>query len=204
MTNILHIDSSINGDLSISKKYSKKIVERLLAKYPDAHVEHLDLGNNPLGQITENWVRAMYTEPEKRTEEQKNVLLDSDVLVEQLKKADIIVIGCPMYNFSIPSNLKVWIDKTARKWSTFDANNNGMVLGKKCYIVFTRGGSNYEEGEKLHFLNGQVKSLIAPLSFIGIRDVEDIKINGSMNNPSSPKYQQLIENADKLVNDLKI
>jgi FMN-dependent NADH-azoreductase len=199
MIKILHIDSSIQGKKSVSKKYSKKVVEKIKEKYTNSQVEYLDIGEYPLKAIDGKWVNASYTPIESMTDEQKILLKESDKLIDQIESADIIVIGCPMYNFTISANLKIWIDLITRKWRTFDEKNQGMIFGKKIYIVMTRGGSNYEEGEKLNFLNGQELSIVAPLSFIGMKDVKLIKIN-----KCSGDNNELIKNADKIIDELII
>ncbi len=195
---ILHIDSSINGDRSVSKKLSKKIVEAIQEKYPSSIVVYHDFGANPLKTIDEKFVQASYTQKGSRTKEQEDILKKSDELITEIKNADCIVIGCPMYNFSISANLKIWVDYITRKYETFSDKNEGLVHEKKEYIVMTRGGGDYEQGKKLHFLNGQSPSILAPLSFIGINDVQLLLVD----NCASKNFS--FEQAAEQINNLSL
>jgi FMN-dependent NADH-azoreductase len=140
---VLHIDSSILGDGAASRALSAEIAERDAARTGAATVRR-DLAANPLPHLTGESFLGRANNPADRTPEQA---LDAQVLDEFLA-ADTVVIGAPMYNFSIPSNLKAWIDRVAVAGKTFQYGANGpegLTGGKKVFVVSTRGGL-YSEG----------------------------------------------------------
>jgi FMN-dependent NADH-azoreductase len=148
---ILHIDSSINGDNSVSRIISSAIVERLSRENPEAEVIRRDLANEPLPHVT--W--AAYA--------------DSSVLDEFLA-ADTIVIGAPMYNFTVPSQLKAWIDRIVLAGTTFRYGENGpegLAGGRRVIIALARGGV-YGEGSPAAALEHLETYLRGLFNFLGI------------------------------------
>lgn len=148
---ILHIDSSINGDNSVSRTLTRSIVDQLTAASPSAHVVARDLARSPLPHLT------------------LEAFADSSVLDEFLA-ADTIVIGAPMYNFSLPSQLKAWIDRIAVSGKTFRYTANGpegLVEGKRVIIALARGGI-YSEGSPARALEHLETYLRGLFNFVGI------------------------------------
>ncbi len=176
---ILHIDSSVTGDHSFSRRFSASLVQKIKNGSQDATVIYRDLATNPLPHLDPLTVGALYAPEEGRTPEQIKAMANSDVAVKELLEADIIVIGSPMHNFGISSQLKSWIDHVVRRGVTFNYGANGpegLVSGKKAYIVAARGGI-YSEGPYKAYEH-QDSYLKAVLGFIGIRDIEVIPVEG--------------------------
>lgn len=162
---VLHIDSSARIEGSVTRDLSAQIVSRLGAD----QVIRRDLAA-PLPLLDGAWVGANFTPADQRTDEQKQLLALSDSLVEELKQADTIVIGAPVYNFSVPSTLKAWIDLVARAGLTFQYTENGpigLLEGKRAIIVMASGGT--QAGSDIDFATTYLRHV---LGFIGITDVE--------------------------------
>src|SRR5262245_33812648 len=129
--NILHITSSPRGSASYSSRVAADVVEELRGRQPATTVTLRDLARAPLPHIDDDFVAATRSQPQ--TARQRALLAQSDALVDELVAADIVVIAAPMINFTIPSNLKTWIDYVARAGRTFsysEAGPKGLVTGK--------------------------------------------------------------------------
>jgi FMN-dependent NADH-azoreductase len=164
---VLHIDSSILGDNSASRVLSKEIVSRLSADHPGAQVKYLDLAAAALPHLSGRSLAQL--DPE---ESAQNAQALDDFLA-----ADVIVIGAPMYNFSIPSQLKAWIDRVVVKGKTFrytQAGPEGLAKGKRVLVGLARG-SVYAAGSPAEFAESYLKHVFA---FIGVPDVEFIRAEG--------------------------
>ncbi|HUE80050.1 MAG TPA: FMN-dependent NADH-azoreductase [Sphingomicrobium sp.] len=148
---ILHIDSSINGDNSVSRTLTRSIVAQLTAASPNADIITRDLAREPLPHLT------------------LESFADSSTLDEFLA-ADTVVIGAPMYNFSLPSQLKAWIDRIAVSGKTFrytEHGPEGLVKGKRLIIALARGGI-YSEGSPARALEHLETYLRGLFNFVGI------------------------------------
>ena len=139
MTHLLHIDSSPRGERSHSRRLSREFVEAWKQAHSINTVTYRDIGRNPVPHVNEQWIAAAYTPPEQRTPEQWNAITKSDRLVDEFLAANLYVIGVPMYNFSISSAFKAYIDQIVRIGRTFDFKPENstnpykpLVLGKKC------------------------------------------------------------------------
>lgn len=163
---ILHIDSSARLQGSVTRDLSASIVAKL-----SANVIRRDLSES-LPQISENWVNANFTPADQRDVAQIGTLTLSDTLIEELKAADTIVIGAPVYNFGVPAALKAWIDLVARAGVTFQYTENGpkgLLEGKRAIIAVATGGT--EVGSHIDFATPYLRHV---LGFIGIHDIEII------------------------------
>ena len=163
---ILRIDASARRAGSVSRELTTKIIDRI----EGADVVIRDLAETPVPQIDETWVNANFTPADDRTEAQKEVLSLSDSLVGEVKAADLIVIGLPIYNFGVPAALKAWVDQIARAGVTFRYTENGpkgLLDGKRAVVAVASGGT--EAGSEIDFATGYVRHV---LSFVGIHDVE--------------------------------
>jgi FMN-dependent NADH-azoreductase len=167
-TTILHIDASARLSGSTTRSLSAQIINQLASGQLPDQIIRRDL-TNPLPQITETWINANFTPSDQRTPEQVHTLEQSDSLVDELQRADIIVIGLPIYNFSIPASFKAWIDLVARVGQTFtytDTGPKGLLDGKRAIIAVASGGTTV--GSDADFATGYVRHV---LGFIGITDV---------------------------------
>ena len=167
----------------------------------------IDVGRNPVPHVDEPWIAAAFTPPEQRTPELQEAIQISDRLVDEFLAADIYIIGVPMYNFSVPSTLKAYIDQIVRAGRTFafeleDTANpyKPLVLGKKMFIVTARGDSGFEPGERNEKLNYQDPYLRAIFRFIGITDITFIHVENDEIGGTS--LAQSIANAKAKIADL--
>jgi FMN-dependent NADH-azoreductase len=165
--NILHVDSSALGSHSVTRELGGAVVETLTRAHPGAPLIRRDLAANPLP----HWAPAAdASDPAVRTA--------SDVLDEFLA-ADVVVVGAPMYNFSIPSTLKAWIDRVMVAGKTFRYGANGpegLAGGKRVVIVSSRGGI-YSDGP-MQALDFQEAYLRKVFGFIGVTDIEVVRAEG--------------------------
>ena len=170
MTNILVLNSSVLGDGSVSKILVKEAVHQLLETNPGATVEERDLGTAPIPHLITANVAGVRGVPASKAELAARVL--SDELIAELRAADTVVIGAPMYNFSIPTGLRAWFDYVLRPGETFsysEAGPKGLLTGKRVIIIESRGGL-YSEGptKAIDFQEPYLRTL---LGFIGLTDV---------------------------------
>lgn len=174
--NILVLKSSIFGDGGQSSVLAGEFVARRLAADPAASVKVRDLAKNPIPHIDGERFRAFGTADDKRDASQRQIVEFSDALVDELRWADLVVIGLPMYNFGIPSTLKAYFDHIARAGQTFrytDKGAVGLLTGKRAVVFATRGGLYVGTP-----LDTQTAYLRAFLGFIGIDDVEFVYAEG--------------------------
>ncbi len=179
MTNILHISSSIRSAGSISRELSDELVSKMQAANGANKVVVRDLTANPVPHLSEQMMGAFFTPAENRSPEQASTVKLSDTLVDEVLAADVIVIAAPMYNFSVSSTLKAWIDHVARVGRTFQYGANGpegLVKGKKV-IIFTARGGVYSTGPA-KVMDFHETYLRAVLGFLGITDVNFVHSEG--------------------------
>jgi FMN-dependent NADH-azoreductase len=174
--NILQINSSIRGDASVSTQLATRLVERMHVAKPTSELVVRDFGKTPHPVLDEAAVVAHSTPATNRTIEQAARVALDDARVAELQVADVIVVSAPMYNFGISVQLKSWIDAIARAGVTFRYSVNGpegLLKGKKMYIVFTRGGKYHGTPA-----DTQTPYLRAVFGLLGITDIEFIHADG--------------------------
>jgi FMN-dependent NADH-azoreductase len=179
MSHILLVTSSLRGDASYSTKVARALVDQLQAATPGAAVTVRDLAREPLPHIGADFVAGPALPPEKRSASQAAAVALSDRLVQEVVAADVIVVASAMVNFSLASGLKTWFDYLMRAGVTFrysEKGPEGLVTGKKAYLVTARGGV-YSEGP-LKAIDFQEPYLRQLLAFIGVTDVEAIAVEG--------------------------
>jgi len=176
---LLHIDSSILGANSASRELGAAWVGNWRRQHPQGAVKHLDLVRDPLAHLTGEIFSARATpEAERDGALARDVAADHSAINDFLA-ADVVVIGAPMYNFSIPSQLKAWIDRIVVAGKTFRYGANGpegLAKGKKAVVIISRGGI-YSAGPAAA-LDFQENYLRGVLGFIGITDIEVIRAEG--------------------------
>jgi FMN-dependent NADH-azoreductase len=175
--NILHIDSSILGDHSASRQLSRSVVEALQAKNTDSQLTYRDLASEALGHFSAASLAAAGTPTEVRDAAQQKEVAGNEATLQQFLDADVVVIGAPMYNFTIPSQLKAWIDRIAVAGRTFrysEAGPEGLCGGKKVIIVSTSGGLHLDQPTGA----GHEELLKALFGFIGITDLQFVRAHG--------------------------
>ena len=182
---VLHIDSSPRGVDSVSRYLTRQIVNRLKAVEPTLDVVQYDLGDRPLPHLSSDAIGAL-RRAELATAEQRELGALSDRMIDELQRADLIVIGSPMHNFGITSQLKAWFDTIIRAGKTFNYGEQGpegLLKDKRAIVVETRGGV-YTTGPAASF-NHQEPHLKTLLGFIGISDVQFIHAEGLDMGPQS-------------------
>lgn len=167
---VLRIDASSRYDGSVTRQLANNFIAELHKHRDDVVVQQRDVVSDALAFVDAGWVNANFTPADQRSEEQLAVLAQSDQLVKELQDADVIVIGAPMYNFSIPAALKAWIDLVARAGLTFHYTENGpvgLLENKKAYVVLASGGTSI--GSDIDYASGYLRHV---LGFLGIHDLE--------------------------------
>jgi FMN-dependent NADH-azoreductase len=179
MSTLLHINSSVRSSGSASRQLTAEFIQKWQAAHPDYRIVERDLAAEPVPHITEQTIGAYFTPAENRSTEQAEAVKLSDRFVAELIAADVIVLGAPMYNFSVSSALKAWIDHIARAGVTFKYTETGPVglLGGKKVIVFTSRGGVYSEGpaKSMDFHETYLRGV---LGFVGLSDVTFVHTEG--------------------------
>lgn len=178
MSHVLLITSSPRLE-SYSTKVARSLADQLASRAPNSTVTVRDLTREHLPHIDDSFATARILPPDQLTPAQQQALALSDTLLKELFAADSIIIAAGMINFGIPSSLKAYIDYIARPGVTFkysEKGPEGLIKGKKVYLVVSRGGV-YSEGPMQQF-NFQDTYLRATFSFLGVNDIEIITIEG--------------------------
>ena len=176
MKTLLQIQTSIFSDGGESSRLARMFV----AEWQKAHAPHevivRDIGREMVPHLTAERFQSFLARPADRTPEQRAVAEYSDTLIDELKRADVIVLGLPMYNFGVPSSLKAYFDHVARSGVTFrytETGPEGLLTGKKAYVFAARGGRY--AGTPLDTQSAYVRDF---LRFLGIDDVEFVYAEG--------------------------
>jgi FMN-dependent NADH-azoreductase len=184
MTTLLQINASINDDSGQSSQLANQFVAAFRASYPEAKIVVRNVAAaDPVPHLNAERFGAFITKPEERSAAQHAVVAYSDTLINELKHADVIVLGLPMYNFGVPSQLKAYFDHVARTGATFrytDKGPVGLLTGKKVYVFAARGG--VYAGTPLDTQTSYVRDF---LRFLGMADVEFVYAEGLAISPQS-------------------
>jgi FMN-dependent NADH-azoreductase len=178
---LLHIDSSVLGTGSVSRQLTQRIVAQWRATHPGTEVDYLDLAlSAPTHLSIDSLGFRLGVNAEGLSDLQKHENAVSERLVSQFLAADVIVVGAPLYNFSIPTQLKAWIDRIAQAGRTFKYTENGPVGlagGKTLIVASTRGGvySTSEAGQAMEHQESYLKTVFG---FMGVTDVRFVRAEG--------------------------
>ncbi len=199
---LLHIDSSITGAASVSRTLSAQIVAAWQAAHPGTQVDYLDLAAQAPAHFTANAMSPRTGQADNFSAEQLAENAVSERLVRQFLAADVVVIGAPLYNFGIPTQLKAWIDRIAQPGRTFRYTAHGpegLAGGKKVIIASSRGGfySTSAEGQALEHQESYLQTI---LGFFGVTDVQFIRAEGVARGPEIKA--QAMEQATRAIEDL--
>jgi FMN-dependent NADH-azoreductase len=176
MTSLLAINASPRYELSTSRKLTSLFVEKWRAAHPDGEVVERDLIKTTLPFVDLPWIGGAFTPPEQHSPESAAAIKISNDLVAELQAADRIIIGTPMYNFTIPAVLKAYIDHVVRVGVTV-VDNVGQLTGKKATVILASGG-DFSPGSPIEGYDHASRYLRQVLGFIGITDL-DIVLAGS-------------------------
>ena len=176
MKTLLQIRSSIFSGNGISSRLADRFVDAWREANPEGKVMLRDVASEPVPHLDGTRFAAFATKRQERTVEQQRVVAYSDALIEELRSADVIVLGLPMYNFGVPSTLKAYFDHLARAGETFrytDSGAVGLVTGNKVYVFAARGG--LYAGTARDTQTAYVRDFLA---FLGMTDVEFVYAEG--------------------------
>jgi FMN-dependent NADH-azoreductase len=168
---VLEISASGRRGDSVSRRLTRELIDSLEAREGDIELTRRDLSDG-IALVDEAWINANFTADEDRNAQQREVLAASDALVEELRGADVVVIGSPIYNFGVPAALKAWVDMIARARLTFrytPEGPRGLLDGKKAYVVIASGGVPVDS--PVDFATPYLRQA---LRFVGITDVDVI------------------------------
>ena len=193
---LLHIDSAITGEQSVSRELTARTVAAWKASHPGTSVQYLDLAKDAPSHLSADSL-GFRTGQAAATEVQRQENALSEALVSQFLAADVIVIGAPLYNFSVPSQLKAWIDRIAQAGRTFKYTDKGPVglAGGKTMIVASSRGGVYSTSEGGQAMEHQESYLKVVFGFFGITDVRFVRAEGVGMGPDAKA--QAFGNADR-------
>lgn len=170
---LMHVDSSPKGEWSNSRSFSRELIDLLWVSFPALEVDYLDLAADPPPHVTLEFAIATYTPPEDRTSAMQATLAPSDALCARLLAADILVFAMPMYNFSIPSNFKAFIDMIVRTHITYKITTDGQYVGQlggKKVVFVTSRGVDLRPGTPWASMDALTPALRAAFGFLGVTD----------------------------------
>ncbi len=176
MKRILRIDSSLFEEASVSRQLADELINKLKQQHSNIEIVQRDLAKQPLPHLDASLIQAISTTAEERSPQQQQQANLADQLINEIQIADTLIIGAPMYNFSVPSVLKSWFDYIARAGVTFrysDSGAEGLLKNKRAYVITSRGGIHKNQPS-----DSEVPFLRTILNFLGIDDVEFIYAEG--------------------------
>jgi FMN-dependent NADH-azoreductase len=207
MKKVLVINASARGPRSQSRKLTEIFVDHWKSICTNAQITYRELGSTEVPHVNEDWIAAAFKPEETRSETEKESLKLSDTYIAELLDADIIVLASPMYNWSIPSALKAYIDQIVRvnKTFLFDAANmqypySGLLKNKVLFLLLSRGDQGYEKGGYNEHMNFQDPYLRTVFNVMGIEEIRTIAINGISYGPT--KTQKPIESSHKELKEM--
>lgn len=199
---LLHIDSGILGTASVSRQLSADAVAEWRTQHPNTEIVYRDLVAQPLAHLAGEQLFAAAADPAQRSPEMQAILTESEKVLQEFLDADVVVIGAPMYNFSIPSQLKAWIDRIAIKGKTFaysEYGPKGLAGGKTVIIASARGGF-YGPTSPVAAWDHQEAYLKAVFGFLGVTDIRFLRAEGL--NVSPEQKEKSLHEAKGSVTDL--
>jgi FMN-dependent NADH-azoreductase len=205
--NVLIINSSARSINSQSRKLTELFAEHWKSIHLNASISYCELGNTDVPHINQAWITAAFKPKATRSAADIERLKTSDLYISELRQADVIVLGAPMYNWSIPSTLKAYIDQILRVNETFSIDRTniqnpyiGLLTHKTVVLMLSRGEQGYEKGEYNESMNFQSTYLKTVFTIIGISHVHVIAINGVSSDPDTLKKS--VDTAHQTIRDL--
>jgi len=206
MSNILVINASARKGRSISRYMTNVFVERWKEKNPNDSFIYREIGQGNIPHVTEQWIAGAFKPADLRTAADLEALSTSNMLIAELKAADIIVLGTPMYNWSVPSALKAYIDQIIRVNETVSISKEniknpytGLLQNKRVYLLMVRGNYGYDPGDFYEHMDFQTKYLKTVFGIMGIDNVKHVALNGAGLGPDS--LEEAEEQVKQLINE---
>jgi FMN-dependent NADH-azoreductase len=207
MKRLLIINSSARSLHSHSRKLAEVFTQHWKNKHVNPTITVRELGNANVPHMDENWISAAFTSKATRSVEQTQVLKTSDEYISELHEADVIALAAPMYNWSIPSTLKAYIDQILRineTWKPNPANNQhpytGLLAHKTLFLLLSRGAQGYEDDGHNAHMNFQSTYLKTVFNIIGISNIHIIAVNGT--SLDAEQLKKSIDTAHQQIKDL--
>ena len=211
MTTLLRIDASARGARSLSRRMTQTFVETWRRSRALDVVIERDLAANPPELITEAWIASAFSDPAARTPEQAKLLASSDRLIDELERADVIVLGTPMYNYGMPAALKAWFDQVIRIGRTFSFDRARgdwplePILSGKCLVVLSsRGEFGFGPGGERAHMNHLDPHIATCARYLGVSESHTIsseyqELGGARHERSvAAAFERVIELATRL------
>ncbi len=201
---LLHLDASARIQGSLSRQLTQAFVSQWQQANPNHTLIYRDLGSSPIPHIDATWVAAYESEPEQRTPEMRAAVALSDTLIDELMAADCYVVGMPMYNLTVPSSFKAYIDQVIRRDRTLHIENGtpqGQLAGKKLLVITTRK-YNYRVGsgrEDRDFLEPYLNAIFNVLELMDISYIHADKLA-----LSDAEREQSLANATYAIHQLAL
>lgn len=184
MTVLLRVDASARLDRSITRQLTERFIDGWRSSEPGVQVLPRDIGRNPPSIVTEAWISAGFLPPEQRTQEMKDALAESMSLIDEVRRADVIVIGSPLYNYGLPGALKAWVDQIIRVGETFsfdlqrgDFPIQSTISGKTLVVLSSRGEFGFEPGgirDGWNHMSPHLRTIATRLLGIAEADIHEI------------------------------
>lgn len=189
MSRILHVDASARGERSITRQMSREFIDGWKALHPDDTVVYRDVGRSPPPHVSEAWVVGAFTPAETHPADAQAAMEVSNTLVDEFIAADRYVFGVPMYNFSVPSAFKAYVDEIVRVGRMFSPEGKGLLSGRKMLILAASGGQ-YPSDSPMKAFDHQEPWLRTIFGFVGITDIRVIRAEG-LNKDDSTRLASL-------------
>jgi len=206
-TTVLIVQASARTTGSLSRALTHLFLQEWAIREPAAEFIHRDIGLQPPGFINEAWIAAAFIPPAERSPEQRGLLRQSDELVEEVARADVIVIATPMYNYGMPAALKAWFDLVIRvgKTFTFDLSRGDWPLqpilrGKRLVVLTSKGEFGFQPGGPRHHMNHLDPHIATAARYLGVYDKHFIGIE--YQEFGDKRHQRSIQNAQESVTGL--
>jgi FMN-dependent NADH-azoreductase len=207
MAHLLHIDSSITGERSVSRKLTARTRDVWRAAHPGGTVTYRDLGSSPVPHLDADTALARMVPPEQRTPAQAASWALTEQLVNEIKQADTILLGLPLYNFGAPSSVKAWVDHLIAPGLTIDPETKAGLLGGREFVVLASRGGGYGEGTPRHGWDHAQPWLPHAISHIGLEPhFITAELTLAHSNPSMaeliPLAEQSLAEAERAIDSL--
>lgn len=207
MKTLLVINSSARVTRSITHQLTHRFAAAWLSHQPDGEVINRDVGQHPVPAINEAWIASAFSDPAQHSDAMRQALAISNELIEEIIRADAIVIGAPMYNFGMPAQLKAWIDQIVRVGRTFDFNPATpenpylpLVPLKPVVIITSKGATGYDPGEHSAHHNHLEPHLETVLGLIGLTEISFVRVGSEESNDDY--FRHSLSAAQRTVDDL--
>jgi len=206
MKTLLVIDASGRVTRSITRSLTDRFATAWSKANPDGKVIRRDVGSNPPPAVNEAWIAAVFSDPATHTEAMRSALQPSDTLLDEIEKADAIVIGTPIYNFGMPSQLKAWFDQIVRMGRSFDIRQElpdpyiALLESKPVTVIISAGDGSMHPGGALYPLNFLEPHVAHLLRFVGMQEINFVRVG--YEEYKDERFRDQLEAAARTVGEL--